>query len=92
MSLSIMEAYPVEGLAETHGNGILKLCTTHFDHIVKKIIGMLQENARTPIKEIAKEVYLSSPAVSARISRLEKEGTLSEKGILSIYPVCPQCN
>ena len=46
------------------------------DHIDKKIIGMLQENARTPIKEIAKEVYLSSPAVSARISRLEKEGIL----------------
>ena len=92
MSLSIMEALSVEGLAETHGNGILQLCTTHFDHIDKKIIGILQENARTPIKEIAKEVYLSSPAVSARISRLEKEGTLSEKGILSIYPVCPQCN
>ena len=66
----------VEGLAETHGNGILQLCTTHFDHIDKKIIGMLQENARTPIKEIAKEVYLSSPAVSARTSRLEKEGIL----------------
>ena len=82
----------VEGLAETHGNGILQLCTTHFDHIDKKIIGMLQENARTPIKEIAKEVYLSSPAVSARISRLEIEGTLSEKGILYIYPVCPKCN
>lgn len=47
----------VEGLAETHGNGIPQLCTTHFDHIDKKIIGMLQENARTPIKEIAKEVY-----------------------------------
>ena len=92
MSLSIMEALSVEGLAETHGNGILQLCTTHFDHIDKKIIGMLQKNARTPIKEIAKEVYLSSPAVSARISRLEKEGTLSEKGILSIYPVCPKCN
>jgi len=76
MSLSIMEALSVEGLAETHGNGILQLCTTHFDHIDKKIIGMLQENARTPIKEIAKEVYLSSPAVSARISRLEKEGIL----------------
>lgn len=51
MSLSIMEAVSVEGLAETHGNGILQLCTTHFDHIDKKIIGMLQENARTPIKE-----------------------------------------
>ena len=25
----------VEGLAETHGNGIPQLCTTHFDHIDK---------------------------------------------------------
>ena len=67
----------MEGLAETHGNGILQLCTTHFDHIDKKIIGMLQENARTPIKEIAKEVYLSSPAVSARIEKLEKDGVIA---------------
>ena len=41
------------------------------DHIDKKIIGMLQENARTPIKEIAKEVYLSSPAVSAVLKKKE---------------------
>lgn len=46
------------------------------DSVDKKIIGMLQKNARIPVKEIAKEVYLSSPAVSARISRLEKEGIL----------------
>ena len=43
------------------------------DSVDKKIIGMLQKNARIPVKEIAKEVYLSSPAVSARISRLEKD-------------------
>ena len=46
------------------------------DSVDKKIIAMLQKNARIPVKEIAKEVYLSSPAVSARISRLEKEGIL----------------
>ena len=37
------------------------------DAIDRKILKILQENARTPIKEIAKEVFLSSPAVSNRI-------------------------
>lgn len=46
------------------------------DNIDKSIIRILQKNARTPIKEIAKEVFLSSPAVSARIERLEKSGIL----------------
>ena len=44
------------------------------DSIDKKIIDILQKNARTPIKDIAKEVFLSSPAVSARIEKLEKSG------------------
>lgn len=44
------------------------------DNIDKSIIRILQENARTPVKDIAKEVFLSSPAVSARIERLENEG------------------
>ena len=39
------------------------------DNIDRKIIEMLQKNARTPVKEIAKEVFLSSPAVSARIEK-----------------------
>lgn len=47
------------------------------DHIDKKIISILQENARIPIKDIAKEVFLSSPAVSARIERMEKAGIIS---------------
>ena len=47
------------------------------DAIDKKIIRILQKNARTPIKEIAREVFLSSPAVSARIERMEKSGLLS---------------
>ncbi|MGN0291489.1 MAG: Lrp/AsnC family transcriptional regulator [Lachnospiraceae bacterium] len=46
------------------------------DNIDKSIIRILQKNARTPVKEIAKEVFLSSPAVSARIERLEKSGIL----------------
>ncbi len=46
------------------------------DKVDKKIIHMLQENARIPVKEIAKEVFLSSPAVSARIERLSQEGLI----------------
>lgn len=41
-----------------------------------KIIRLLMKDARMPVKEIAEEVYLSSPAVSARIRRLEKSGIL----------------
>lgn len=43
------------------------------DDIDKKLISILQENARMPVKEIAKAVYLSSPAVSARIEKLEQQ-------------------
>ena len=48
------------------------------DAIDRKILKILQENARTPIKEIAKEVFLSSPAVSNRIEKLEHSGILTE--------------
>ena len=47
------------------------------DNINKRIIQILQNNARTPIKDIAKEVFLSSPAVSSRIERMEKAGIIS---------------
>ena len=47
------------------------------DAIDRKILKILQENARTPIKEIAKEVFLSSPAVSNRIEKLEHSGILT---------------
>lgn len=46
------------------------------DHVDKQILTILQKNARAPLKIIADQVYLSSPAVAARISRLEKEGML----------------
>ena len=36
-----------------------------------------QHNARLPVKEIASRVSLSSPAVCARIERLEKSGVLA---------------
>lgn len=47
------------------------------DNIDRKIIEMLQENARVSVKEIAKAVFLSSPAVSSRIEHLEKAGVIT---------------
>ena len=47
------------------------------DHIERKIIDLLQNNARAPLKEIADHVFLSSPAVSARMARLESSGTIT---------------
>lgn len=46
------------------------------DAIDMKILRMLQDNARTPIREIAKEVFLSSPAVSNRIEKMENSGLI----------------
>ena len=43
------------------------------DKIDKKLLSLLQENARYPLKYLASQVFLSSPAVSARIERLEKQ-------------------
>ncbi|WP_147565463.1 Lrp/AsnC family transcriptional regulator [Coprococcus eutactus] len=47
------------------------------DNIDRKIIHLLQSNARTPLKYLANKVFLSSPAVSARIERLEKAGIIT---------------
>lgn len=44
------------------------------DAIDLKLIGLLQKNARYSLKQLAEQVFLSSPAVSSRIERLEKEG------------------
>ncbi|WP_283673782.1 Lrp/AsnC family transcriptional regulator [Butyricicoccus sp. Marseille-Q5471] len=46
------------------------------DEIDMKLLQLLQKNSRSPIKYLAKEVSLSSPAVSARIERLEKRGVI----------------
>ena len=46
------------------------------DTIDRKILTILQQNARTPLTVIAEQVFLSSPAVSARIERLEKQGVI----------------
>lgn len=47
------------------------------DKIDLKLIKLLQENARYPLKQLAEEVYLSPPAVSARIDKLENAGIIT---------------
>ena len=54
--------------------GGIAMKRNELDHIDYKILAMLQEDARMPLKEIAAKVYLSSPAVSARIDNLINKG------------------
>ena len=46
------------------------------DAVDDKIVSLLQKNARMSLKDIAAEVYLTSPAVSARIEKLERFGVI----------------
>lgn len=47
---------------------------SELDHIDKQILNLLQKYSRMSLKEIAAKVYLSSPAVSARIDHLIQNG------------------
>ncbi len=47
------------------------------DKIDKRLLKLLQENARYSLKQLSEKVYLSSPAVAARIERMEEEGIIS---------------
>lgn len=53
------------------------------DKIDWKILGLLQENAYLPIKEIAKQINLTITPVHNRIKRLERSGII-EKYIAKI--------
>ena len=46
------------------------------DQIDQKLLSILQQNARLPLKSIAAQVFLSAPAVSARIEKLEAQGLI----------------
>lgn len=46
------------------------------DDIDYKLLRLMQENSRAPVKHMSQEVNLSSPAVSARIERLERSGII----------------
>ena len=60
------------------------------DDLDAKILGLLKSNARTPVKEIARQVGLSSPAVSSRIHRLESEGIIGGYTVLLRRPREPE--
>lgn len=47
------------------------------DKIDRKIINLLQSNARASLKDLSKECFISSPAVAARINKLEQSGIIS---------------
>ena len=46
------------------------------DEIDKKIVSLLQENSRIPLKSLGEQVFLSAPAVAARIEKLEKDNII----------------
>ena len=50
------------------------------DKIDMKLVKMLQENARMPLKHLAEGVFLSSPATASRIEKLEKDGIITGYG------------
>ena len=47
------------------------------DKIDRKLIKLLQENARYHLKYLAEQVFLSPPAVATRIDKLEKSGVIT---------------
>lgn len=47
------------------------------DETDRQIISLLMKNARMPVKEIAKELYLTSPTVSTRIKKLKESGIIT---------------
>lgn len=48
------------------------------DETNQKIIDILKENARTSVRNIAKQLGLSPAAISKRISKLEREGIIKK--------------
>ncbi len=46
------------------------------DNVDKQILGLLQQNAKLTIKELAEELNLTTSPIFERIKRLEKEGII----------------
>lgn len=46
------------------------------DQIDLRILALLRENGRMPLKKLAEQVFLSPPAVAARMERLEEKGVI----------------
>lgn len=47
------------------------------DQLDRRILALLCENARMPVKDIAQQVALTSPAVSSRIRKMERDGVIA---------------
>ena len=47
-----------------------------FDEVDRKILELLQTDARTPLAAIGKAVGLSGPAISERVHKLEESGVI----------------
>ena len=47
------------------------------DQLDRRILALLCENARMPVKDIAHQVSLTSPAVSSRIRKMERDGIIA---------------
>ena len=56
------------------------------DHVDCEILNLLSKNGRMSVKDLANEVFLSSPAASARVERLEKEGYIRAFINLEVEP------
>ncbi|WP_130862349.1 Lrp/AsnC family transcriptional regulator [Bacilliculturomica massiliensis] len=49
----------------------------HTDDIDKKILALLSRNSRISLNQLSQQVFLTSPAVAARIEKLEKSGVIT---------------
>ena len=65
----------------------------NLDKIDIAILNILKDNARTPVKAIAEQLFISAPTAASRISAMERAGvilgyhaTVSEKAVLG-HPV-----
>ena len=47
------------------------------DRTDRELVKCLQENARYSLKQLSEKVHLSSPAVAARIDRLQRDGIIT---------------
>lgn len=57
----------------------------NIDNLNQKILEKLQQNSRTPVSDISREVGLSAPAVAERIRRMEESGLIRSYGVALDY-------
>jgi DNA-binding Lrp family transcriptional regulator len=47
------------------------------DDVDRRLIGLLRQNARTPVAKLAKSLQVSRGTVQNRLTRLERDGTIA---------------